>query len=77
MVGGVVCELRYRHLLVSDFSDATATLPPEEIQQFFPAGGNGNAAQDPMEQAAAQGRQLEDQNALMVLKYNKFLNSNF
>lgn len=61
---------------MSDFSDATATLPPEEIQQFFPAGGNGNAVQDPMAQAAEQGRQLEDQNALMVSKYHKFLTEN-
>lgn len=68
--------LRYRHLLVSDFSDSTATLPPEELQQFFPVGAGDGAApmrhEDVMAEAAVQGRQLEDQNALMLF-FQSFL----
>lgn len=61
-------ENEYRHLLVSDFSDSIATLPPEELQQFgLPVGpGNGAAPEDVMEEAAVRGRDLEGRNSLML-----------
>jgi len=63
---------------VSDFSDSAPTLPPEELQQFF-AGRPGNGPvpmamgpEDVMAEAGVQGRQLEDQNTLMLF-FQSFL----
>lgn len=57
---------RYKYLRVSDFSDSTATLPPEEIEQFFP--GNGAAPALPVDvmfDPDLQGKQLEDCESLL------------
>lgn len=60
---------RYKHLRVSDFSDSTATLPPEELQQFFP--GHEAAPALPatvMFDPDFQGKQLEDRTFLLNLQ---------
>lgn len=70
--------LRYRHLLVSDFSDSTAaSLPREGLQQFEFPGRPGNGAElmhleDVMAEAAMQGRELEGRNSLMLF-FQSFL----
>lgn len=63
---------RYRHLVVSEFSDSTSTLPPEEMQQQFglPGGLGGGAGhmlpQDVLDGIVAQEMELEGQNSLLV-----------
>jgi len=57
---------RYKHLRVSDFSDSTATLPLEDIQQFFPVNGAAPALPtNIMFDPDLQGKQLKDRKLLM------------